>query len=146
MGKIGVSEAVLNKAGKLTAAEFEHIKQHPVMSWEVLSPIAGFEAVLEGVKHHHENFDGTGYPSGLARDQIPLIARIIRVADVFDALTSTRSYRAAFSAEDAIRVLREEAGTKLDPAVVDSFLYGLEHCEELAGEDLKQSVQTSEST
>jgi len=125
VGKIGISEAVLNKPGRLSDAEFEHIKQHPVMSWEVLSPIEGFGAVLAGVKHHHENYDGTGYPDGLAGQAIPLFARIVRVADVFDALTSTRSYRKAFSATDAARILREEAGSSLDPAIVDCFLRAL---------------------
>ncbi|MFQ5806300.1 MAG: HD-GYP domain-containing protein [Phycisphaerae bacterium] len=122
VGKIGVPEEILCKSGRLTDEEFNIIKKHPVMGYEILKPIASLGAVLDGVLYHHENADGSGYPKGLAGDQIPLFARIIHVADVFDALTSDRSYRAAFSFEQACEIVREEAGTKLDAEVAAVFL------------------------
>jgi putative two-component system response regulator len=122
VGKIGVPEGILRKPGKLTKEEYDIIKSHPRMGHEILTPIASFGGVLDGVLYHHENPDGSGYPDGLGNDEIPLFARIIHVVDVFDALTSTRSYRVAFSPEQAYEILREEAGTKLDAEVVAVFL------------------------
>ena len=122
IGKIGIPEGILCKPGRLTTDEYEIIKNHPRMGYEILQPIASFNPVLEGVLYHHENPDGTGYPDGLAGNDIPLFARIIHVVDVFDALTSTRSYRVAFTIEQACEILRKESGTKLDSAVVDAFL------------------------
>jgi HD-GYP domain-containing protein (c-di-GMP phosphodiesterase class II) len=122
VGKIGIPEGILLKPGKLTKEEHEIIRNHPRMGYEILTPIASFGEVLAGVLHHHENPDGTGYPDGLAGEQIPLFARILHVADVFDALTSTRSYRVAFSPGQACEILCNEAGTKLDGEVVAVFL------------------------
>lgn len=122
VGKIGIPERVLNKPGKLTEEEFSLIRQHPARSFEVLRPVASLEPVLEAVLYHHENPDGSGYPKGLRGDEIPLSARIVHVVDVFDALTSTRSYRSAFNAERAITLLRQDAGTKLDAQIVDAFV------------------------
>ena len=122
VGKIGIPEGILLKPGKLTKEEFEIVRNHPRMGYEILTPIASFGEVLAGVLHHHENPDGSGYPDGLAGEQIPLFARILHVADVFDALTSTRSYRVAFSPEQACEILCKEAGTKLDGEVVAVFL------------------------
>lgn len=122
VGKIGIPEDVLNKPGKLTAEEFAIIKGHPSRSYEVLRPVAKLEGVLDGVLYHHENPDGSGYPKGLKGDQIPLAARIIHVVDVFDALTSTRSYREAFPFERAVSILRKDAGTRLDARIVEEFL------------------------
>ncbi|MBU0617706.1 MAG: HD-GYP domain-containing protein [Planctomycetes bacterium] len=122
VGKIGIPEGILCKPGKLTKEEYDIIKNHPRMGHEILTPIASFGGVLDGVLHHHENPDGSGYPEGLGGDEIPLFARIIHVVDVFDALTSTRSYRVAFSPEQACDILRKEAGTKLDAEVVAVFL------------------------
>ena len=122
VGKIGIPEGILCKPGKLTDDEYETIKSHPRMGYEILKPIASFEEVLNGVLYHHENPDGTGYPEGLSGDQIALFARIIHVVDVFDALTSTRSYRVAFSVEQACEILRKESGTKLDGEVTEIFL------------------------
>lgn len=126
VGKIGVPEAILQKSGRLTEEEFAIIKKHPEMGYEILKPIASFKEVLDGVLHHHENPDGSGYPAGLKSDSIPLFARIIHVVDVFDALSSTRSYRPAFSIEGAIDILRKEAGSKLDSSTVEAFLGVLE--------------------
>lgn len=137
VGKIGIPEGILCKTGKLTKQEYDIIKKHPRMGYEILKPIASFGSILDGVLHHHENPDGSGYPDGLSREEIPLFARIIHVVDVFDALTSTRSYRVAFSIEQAYDILRKEAGTKLDAEVAAVFLellpaFRAEHPEEFA--------------
>ncbi len=121
VGKIGIRDDVLKKPGKLTDEEFEHIKEHPVRSYDVVKAIPQMSEALGGVRHHHERFDGRGYPDGLAGNDIPLDARIILVADVFDALTTTRSYRKAFDIEKALAILREEAGTVGDPELVPVF-------------------------
>ncbi len=121
VGKIGIRDDVLKKPGKLTDAEFEHIKEHPVRSYEVVRDIPQLEAALDGVRHHHEHWDGSGYPDGLAGDDIPRQARIIQVADIFDALTTSRSYRKAFDPEKALSILREEAGRVVDPQLVPIF-------------------------
>lgn len=122
VGKIGVPESILQKTGRLTDEEFAIIKRHPVMGYEILKPIASLREVLDGVLYHHENPNGSGYPSGIQGDEIPLFARIIHVVDVFDALSSTRSYRPAFSIAEALNIIREEAGTKLDRECADAFL------------------------
>ncbi len=121
VGKIGIRDDVLGKPGKLTDEEFEHIKEHPVISYEVLKPIHRLEPVLGGVRNHHEAWDGSGYPDGLSGEDIPLTARIIQMADVFDALTSSRSYRGAFTMEAALKIMQKEAGTRLDPRMVEMF-------------------------
>lgn len=121
IGKIGIPEEILCKPGKLTAEEYDVIKQHPRMGYEILQPIASFELVLDGVLHHHEHPDGSGYPSGLKGDDIPLVARIIHVADTFDALTSTRSYRQAFSMSRAFEIIEEDKGTRIDPEAAEAF-------------------------
>lgn len=122
VGKIGVPESILQKTGRLTEEEFAIVKRHPVMGYEILKPIESLREVLDGVLYHHENPNGTGYPSGLTGHDIPLFARIIHVVDVFDALSSTRSYRPAYTIPQALDILREEAGTKLDADCVAAFL------------------------
>ena len=122
IGKIGIPGQVLKKPGRLTDEEYRIIKEHPSRSFDVLKPVASLAPVLDGVLYHHENPDGTGYPKGLKGDEIPLAARIVHVVDVFDALTSTRSYRAAFSDERAIEIMKDDAGTKLDAEIVNQFL------------------------
>jgi HD-GYP domain-containing protein (c-di-GMP phosphodiesterase class II) len=122
IGKIGIPESVLNKPGGLTPEELAIIKGHPSRSYEVLRPVVSLEPLLDPVLYHHENPDGTGYPAGLKGDEIPLLARIIHVVDVFDALTSTRSYRKAFRVEKAIEIIQADAGTKLDATIVSQFL------------------------
>ncbi len=121
VGKIGIRDDVLKKPGKLTDEEFEHIKEHPVRSYDVVKAIPQMSGALGGVRHHHERFDGGGYPDGLAGHDIPLDARIILVADVFDALTTTRSYREAFGFEKALQILKEDAGKVGDPELVRLF-------------------------
>ncbi len=122
VGKIGVPEEILNKPGRLTAEEFEVIKQHPRMGYEILKPIASFESVLEAVLHHHEAPDGSGYPDRLKGPEIPLFASILHVVDIFDALTSTRSYREAFTLRAACDIIRGDSGTKVDPNCAQALL------------------------
>jgi HD-GYP domain-containing protein (c-di-GMP phosphodiesterase class II) len=122
IGKIGIPEQILNKPGRLTDDEFAVIKSHPQMSYDVLSPVASLGPVLQAVMEHHENFDGSGYPRGLRGEAISLAGRILHVVDVFDALTSSRSYRGAYDPKRALTMIQREAGTKLDPGVVDKFM------------------------
>jgi HD superfamily phosphodiesterase len=121
VGKIGIRDEVLNKKGDLTPEEFEHIKEHPVRSHHVVKDVPQLQAAVKGALHHHERWDGSGYPEGLAGEEIPLQARIIQIADVFDALTSDRSYRAAYSWQQALDILAREAGTHVDPQLQEKF-------------------------
>jgi HD-GYP domain-containing protein (c-di-GMP phosphodiesterase class II) len=122
VGKIGVPEAVLCKAGKLTPTEFDAIKRHPAIGHTILRDIALLADVLPGVLHHHERIDGRGYPHGLAGTNIPYIARLLSVADTFDAMSSTRSYRAAMPRERVLAEIEACAGTQLDPDLARAFL------------------------
>jgi HD-GYP domain-containing protein (c-di-GMP phosphodiesterase class II) len=144
VGKIGIPEAILSKPGKLTRDEFEVIRGHPRMGYEILKPIASFGGVLDGVLFHHENPDGSGYPEGLVGDQIPLYARIIHVVDVFDALTSTRSYRRAFSFEQAREIIRAESGTKLDAETASILLELLPTLREEHADQFSDAVSSGE--
>ncbi|MDW7710623.1 MAG: HD domain-containing protein [Deferrisomatales bacterium] len=121
-GKIGVPEAVLNKNGPLTPDEFELVKRHSEWGFEVASKARLSPAVVHVIRHHHEKMDGTGYPAGLKGSEIPLEARIVAVADIFDALASDRPYRAAFSPETVGEMVRSLAGAHLDARLVDAFL------------------------
>ncbi|RME71361.1 MAG: response regulator [Planctomycetota bacterium] len=127
VGKIGVPDAVLLKPGKLDDAEWALMKQHPVTGYEILAPIPSLQDILPGVRWHHERIDGNGYPDGLSGEDIPLMARIIAVADTFDALTSTRPYRNPFTVEKAVAILQEVRGTQLDAQLVDIFVEAIEH-------------------
>jgi putative two-component system response regulator len=122
IGKIGVPEAILNKADSLTPEEFDLVKQHPVIGERVLTPIIRNPTVLAAIRGHHERIDGKGYPDGLKGVQIPLLARIIAIADCFDALTSSRAYRRALPVAEAIEVLRAGAGTHLELGFVRTFI------------------------
>ena len=121
VGKLRTPKEILNKPGRLTNEEFDAIKRHSVDGAEMVAPL-GDPALTVIVRHHHERLDGAGYPDHLAGDQIPLGARIVAVADTFDAVTSTRAYRGAARHREAIAILRHEAGTQLDPAAVRAFL------------------------
>lgn len=121
VGKIGIRDSVLKKEGKLTAEEFEHMKEHPVRSHKVVQEVPQLADALPGVLHHHERYDGTGYPAGLSGENIPRQARIIQIADVFDALTSNRSYRPAFSWMEALSIMEKEAGKTVDPLLRQRF-------------------------
>ena len=122
VGKIGVPDEVLNKPGRLTDDEFDLIKQHPVIGHEILSHLSNFSYVLPGVLHHHESFDGSGYPHGLSQTDIPLDARILAVADAYDAMTSDRPYRQGMESDRAEAILRDGAGSQWDPDCVSAFL------------------------
>ena len=122
MGKLAVPEYILNKPGPLTAAEFDKIKLHASVGADILSAIDFPYPVVPIVRHHHENWDGTGYPDGLKGTDIPIGARILSVVDCYDALTSDRPYRPRLSYSEAIRVLTERRGTMYDPLVVETFL------------------------
>lgn len=121
IGKIGVPDQILNKPNRLTDKEFEILKQHPVIGYRVLKHLTQISYVLPGVLHHHEFLNGNGYPDGLVGDQIPIEARIIAVADAFDAMTSDRHYRDGMPFEKAEEILRTNAGPQWDPNVLDSF-------------------------
>jgi putative nucleotidyltransferase with HDIG domain len=121
-GKIAVPEHILNKPGKLTYAEFEKMKRHAPIGAEILSSIEFPYPVVPIVRHHHENWDGTGYPDGLKGAEIPLGARILSVVDCFDALTSDRPYRRRMTEQDALQIIGDRRGTMYDPVVVDAFV------------------------
>src|SRR3954454_10982325 len=122
VGKIGVPEAVLQKAGKLTNEEFEQIKRHPAIGARILQDVKQIREIIPGVLHHHERYDGKGYPAGLAGHNIPLMGRIICLADYFDAMTSNRTYRRALPLEVALSEIRRCSGTQFDPALAEAFL------------------------
>jgi diguanylate cyclase (GGDEF)-like protein/putative nucleotidyltransferase with HDIG domain len=122
MGKLAVPEYILNKPGPLTPTEFDKMKLHASVGADILSAIEFPYPVVPIVRHHHENWDGTGYPDGLAGANIPIGARILSVVDCFDALTSDRPYRPRLSDKDAIRILIERRGSMYDPLVVDTFM------------------------
>jgi HD-GYP domain-containing protein (c-di-GMP phosphodiesterase class II) len=126
VGKIGIPEEILCKPGKLTEAEFAIIREHPRMGYEILQPIRSFKHVLDGVLYHHEYPDGSGYPEGLKGEEIPLVARIIHVVDTFDALTSTRAYRKAFTVDRALEMIRAEMGRRIDGPVAEAFFRALD--------------------
>jgi putative nucleotidyltransferase with HDIG domain len=121
MGKLAVPEYILNKPGKLTEAEFEKMKLHASVGADILSAIDFPYPVVPIVRHHHENWDGTGYPSGIRGTEIPIGARILAVIDCFDALTSDRPYRPKMSDHEALAILRQRRGTMYDPMIVDTF-------------------------
>ena len=122
IGKIGIKEAVLNKPGKLDEEEWNLIQQHPVVAGRILGPIPELSDIIDIIVHHHERYDGSGYPDGLEGNSIPLGARILAVADTYDALTSRRPYRDSLTLEEAHRILEEAAGTYLDPVIARAFL------------------------
>lgn len=121
IGKIGVPDEVLCKPGKLNDEEFAQIKKHPEIGYTILKHLRQLSYVLPGVLHHHESFDGRGYPHGLAGENIPLYGRILAVADAYDAMTSSRPYRSAMPTEKAESILREGAGRQWDARVVEAF-------------------------
>jgi HD-GYP domain-containing protein (c-di-GMP phosphodiesterase class II) len=122
LGKLCVPAALLTKPSRLTAEEYLRVQKHPVMSELLLAPLVRDPGLLAWVRHHHEHFDGRGYPDGLRGRHIPLGARLLAVADCFDALSSPRPYRAALPRRDALDYLRAGAGRQFDPAVVRAFL------------------------
>jgi putative nucleotidyltransferase with HDIG domain len=123
LGKICISDTILQKPGQLTADEWNTMKTHVTLGWELASRIQGLSPpVLEVIRHHHERWDGTGYPDGLAGTEIPLAARIFAVCDVYDALISERPYKKAWTDEEAVMEIERESGRHFDPGVVHAFL------------------------
>jgi putative nucleotidyltransferase with HDIG domain len=122
VGKIGVPDSILNKNGALTKEEYEKVKEHSVTGAAILYPIRELGDIAREVRAHHERWDGAGYPDGLKGDEIPFIARIIAVADTFDAVTSDRPYRQKKMAEIAIQIIKDNSGTQFDPLIVSAFL------------------------
>ncbi len=122
IGKVAISDAILHKPGTLTAPELDVMRQHPVIGDEIVSGIDFLSEARHVVRSHHERWDGAGYPDRLARDEIPLAARVFAVADTFDALTSDRPYRAAASFKDARAVIAQGAGSQFDPEIAAQFM------------------------
>lgn len=122
IGKIGIGDSVLSKPSALTDEEFGIMKKHPTIGANIILPIPQLADMVEGVRHHHERFDGRGYPDGLAGDKIPLMGRIIGVADAFDAMTSDRVYRPRLSDEIALGELEKHSGAQFDPEAVEAFM------------------------
>jgi HD domain len=122
VGKLGVPTKVLQKTGKLTEEEYAAIQLHPMRGLDIVREIGFLDEALAGIMHHHERIDGRGYPMGLAGDEIPEFARVLAVADAFDSMTSTRSYRGARPTSEAVAELRKWSGTQFDPAFVDAFV------------------------
>ncbi len=139
IGKIGVQDSILLKSGKLSDEEFEQIKQHPVQGEYILQPMmqdAHIVKIIQLVRHHHERYDGAGYPDGLKGEEIPLLARIIAIADSFDAMTSDRPYRKGMSKEKALSEIQKGAGTQYDSSLATNFVsmmqrYGESECPSL---------------
>lgn len=125
IGKIGIPDSILMKPARLTPAEFEIMKSHPVRSAQIMEKISSLRNLIPGIKHHHERYDGLGYPDGLRGEAIPLYARVILVADTYDAMTSTRPYRLALNKEIAIAELQNCSGTQFDTPLVDAFIRAL---------------------
>lgn len=126
VGKLGVPTSVLQKSGALTDDEYAAIQLHPMRGLDIVREIGFLDEALAGIMHHHERIDGLGYPMGLAGDEIPEFARVLAVADAFDAMTSTRSYRGARPVPEAVAELRKWAGRQFDPAFVDAFVAAIE--------------------
>jgi HD-GYP domain-containing protein (c-di-GMP phosphodiesterase class II) len=122
IGKLGIPDRLLQKPGPLTPAEYDGVKQHAALGGELLAtiPFPGPLALI--VRHHHENWDGSGYPDGLAGEEIPIGARVLAIVDCYDALTSDRPYRRALSHECAVAMIRERRGTMYDGALADVFM------------------------
>jgi len=122
IGKVGVPDSILRKPGRLDPDEYALMKKHSEYGWAVLRMLPGFERAALDILHHHESFDGKGYPAGLQGPEIPVVSRIVCVIDAFDAMVSSRPYRKGLPYEEAVRRLNEASGTQFDPDVVRSFL------------------------
>lgn len=134
IGKIGTPDAVLNKPSRLTEEEFHIMKQHPEKSYEILQDFHYFQNIADNARLHHERYDGKGYPLGLKGEEIPRAARIILIADTFDAMTSTRPYRKGLPYDVAFEELLQFSGTQFDPNLVKLFIQGMRK-EAMKGED-----------
>lgn len=122
IGKVGIPDSILRKPGRLDPEEYALMKKHSEYGWAVLRMLPGFERAALDILHHHESFDGKGYPAGLKDTEIPVVSRIVCVIDAFDAMVSSRPYRKGLPHEEAVRRLKEASGTQFDPVVVECFL------------------------
>ena len=122
IGKIGIPDEILNKPGKLTEAEYEIVKEHAYRGYEILKKVKKQTFLAEGARHHHERFDGSGYPENLKGDKIPWVARIISVADAFDAMSSSRPYRKKLPMEQIVEEIKKCSGSQFDPVIAKAFL------------------------
>ena len=122
IGKVGIPDSILRKPGRLDEEEYALMKKHPEYGWAVLRTLPGFERAALDILHHHESFDGKGYPAGLKGAEIPIVSRIVCVIDAFDAMVSSRPYRKGLPHEEAVRRLILASGTQFDPVVVQCFL------------------------
>lgn len=122
IGKVGIPDSILRKPGRLDPEEYALMKKHSEYGWAVLRMLPGFERAALDILHHHESFDGKGYPAGLKNSEIPVVSRIVCVIDAFDAMVSSRPYRKGLPFQEAVRRLIEASGTQFDPVVVKSFL------------------------
>ncbi len=144
IGKIGIDDSVLRKPGKLSDAEYEHIKLHPEIGYRILRDLKQLGDVLPVVRHHHEAWNGHGYPFGLAGDEIPQMARIVAVADAFDAMSSDRPYRKGMSDQRLDEILRDGAGQQWDASVVDAFFRIREKIQKICGREGESEFSTEE--
>ena len=136
IGKIGIDDNVLRKPGKLSDEEYSHIKRHPEIGHKILRDLGKLPEVLPAVLHHHESWDGSGYPQELTTEKIPLAARIVGVADAFDAMSSDRPYRKGMPDEKIDAIFRAGSGQQWDPQVVEAFFR--------ARDDVRQIAQTDQ--
>ena len=127
IGKLGIPDRLLNKPGPLTPDEFDHVKLHAIIGADILSAVAFPGPLAVIVRHHHENWDGTGYPDGLRGEAIPIGARLLAIVDCYDALTSDRPYRRALSHSRAVAMILERRGTMYDQEIVNAFLRIVQH-------------------
>ena len=126
VGKIGIEDAILNKASKLTEAEYSIIKRHPQIGVDIIKDVDYLRPIIPIIRHDHERYNGSGYPDGLVGESIPVEARVISVADFYDAITTNRPYRKGLDHEDAVREIIARSGTEFDPKIVDTFLECIE--------------------
>jgi diguanylate cyclase (GGDEF)-like protein len=146
VGKIGIPDGVLRKPGKLTAEEYEIVKQHVALGDQIVRDLPDIDVIRAGIRHHHERWDGNGYLSRLAGEEIPFVARILGVADAFSAMTTTRPYRKALSVDEAIHRLEDAAGSQLDERLVLAFVNGLRSAADppLPGQDRRAATKAGE--
>ena len=122
LGKVGISDSILKKDDKFTPEEYEVMKQHSIIGENILKPLRSMEKLSTLVRHHHEFYDGSGYPDGLKGEEIPILSRILTIADIYEALVTERPYKKAVTKEEALAMIKSYAGNKLDPKLVDIFV------------------------
>jgi HD-GYP domain-containing protein (c-di-GMP phosphodiesterase class II) len=126
LGKVGIPDGILKKEGRYDEEDYDVMRQHSVIGENILKPLQAMSQLSLLVRHHHESFDGSGYPDGLKGEAIPLTSRILTIADIYDALTTDRPYRKALSKPEAVTILKKYEGSKLDPQLTEIFIQGLQ--------------------